>query len=76
MHISTSERSTIGNLTSVSWKEMTTEGREEVEAAVYKGRTTTRDGKDLTCDESGQDRSNTPPSCPDEGRVKKRKKKK
>ena len=59
MHISTSERSTIGNLTSVSWKEMTTKGREEVEAAVYKGRTTTRDGKDLTCDESGQDRSNS-----------------
>jgi len=37
---------------------MTTEGREEVEAAVYKRRTTTRDERILTCDESGQDTSN------------------
>ena len=44
---------------------MTTEGREKVEAAVYKEHMT-------TCDESGQDTSNTPPSCPDEGKVKKK----
>jgi len=37
---------------------MTTEGREEVEAAVYKRRTTTRDERILTRDESGQDTSN------------------
>jgi len=55
---------------------MTTEGWEEVEAAVYKRRTTTRDERILMRDESGQDTSNTPPSCPDEGKVKKKERKK
>ena len=44
---------------------MTTEGREKVEVVVYKECMT-------TCDESGQDTSNTPPSCPDKGKVKKK----
>ena len=39
---------------------MTTEGREKVEVAVYKERTTTRDERILTHDESGQDTSNRP----------------
>ena len=39
---------------------MTTEGREKVEVAVYKKRTTTRDERILTHDESGQDTSNRP----------------
>jgi len=56
----------------VSWNEITTEGREKVEAAVYKEHTTTRDERILTHDESGQDTSNTPPSCPDEGKVKRK----
>jgi len=51
---------------------MTTEGRKEVEAAVYKRCTTTHDERELTCDKSGQDTSNTPPSCLDEGKVKKK----
>jgi hypothetical protein len=34
---------------------MTTEGRSDVESAVYKGRTTTRDERIRTYDESGQD---------------------
>jgi hypothetical protein len=37
---------------------MTTEGREKVEAAVYKEHMTTCDKRILTCDESGQDTSN------------------
>ena len=36
------------------------------------GRATTRDETVRTRDESGQDISNTPPSCLDEGRVKKK----
>ena len=43
---------------------MTTEGREKVEAAVYKERTTTRDERILTHDESGQDTSNNNRSGP------------
>ena len=37
---------------------MTTEGREKVEVAVYKERTTTHDERILMHDESGQDTSN------------------
>jgi len=44
----------------VSGNEMTTEGRKEVEAAVYKGRTTTRDVRIRMHDESGQDIQHTP----------------
>ena len=35
-------------------------------------RTTTCDERIQMCDESGQDTSNTPPSCPDKGKGKKR----
>ena len=51
---------------------MTTEGREKVEVVVYKEHTTTCDERILMHDESGQDTSNTPPSCLDEGKVKKK----
>ena len=51
---------------------MTTEERRKVEVEVYMWRTTTCDERMQICDESGQDTSNTPPSCPDKGKGKKR----
>ena len=66
MHISTWEE----NTSRETLPQMTTEGREKVEAAVYKEYMTTHDERILTCDESGQDTSNT--SCLDEGKVKKK----
>ena len=59
VYISTWEENTSGETLPLSWNEMTTEGREKVEVAVYKEHMTTCDERILMHDESGQDTSNT-----------------